>query len=149
MMRRRKRLTAFGLVAAIGTLLCMDTKMLLQVAEGGEYFLAHVPVTVERFAVVQPQVSPEPVPRVERLLAVTLGTLERLDFVVDPHVNLQRVAGQKRLPTILLAALELEFTFVRFDMCPQVTSCTIVAITRLIDALISWFLSGKEKKQDK
>lgn len=122
--------------------------MLFQVTQRGEYLLAHIPVAVECLAVVQTQMRSQAVSSVERLLTVRFGTLKRLDLVVNPHMDLETVAGEERLATILFTAFKLELALVRLDVCPQVAACTVVAVTRLINALVTWFLTGyKTKKQ--
>lgn len=82
----------------------MCPRVLLQVAEGGEVFVAVV--AVEGLSVVQAQVGTQTVARVERLCTTRLGTLEGLLFRVDAHVDLETVGGEEGLAAALLVAFE-------------------------------------------
>lgn len=64
---------------------------------------------IKRLSVVQPQMSPEAVARVESLFAALLGTREGLLLRVDADVDLQAVRGEKGLATSSFRALETVF----------------------------------------
>lgn len=67
-------------------------------------------LTVERLAIVQPLMGPQPVPRVECFLAAGFRTDIRLDFRVNSDVNLLTVGGKKRFGTAIFGAFEFVFT---------------------------------------
>lgn len=64
----------------------MSPRVLLQVAEGGEMFIAEF--AIKRLAVVKTQMGTQAIPRVKGLLATGFRTLERLLFGVDAYVDL-------------------------------------------------------------
>lgn len=82
--------------------------MFLQIAQRGEYLLADG--TVERFAVVQPLVRPQPVPGVESFPAAALAADVRFHLRVDADVDLLAVGRQEGFGAALLGALKLVFT---------------------------------------
>lgn len=82
----------------------MRPHVLLQIAQRREELLTQI--TVERLAVVQPQVSAQPVARVERFVAARDRAVVRLDLRVHARVNLEAVRREKRFVAALLGALE-------------------------------------------
>lgn len=87
----------------------MGPRVLLQIAESGEMFITVF--AIERLSVVQSQMGPQAIPRVEGLLAGLLGALERLLFGVDADVDLEAVRGEKGLAATILRAFETVFAW--------------------------------------
>lgn len=82
----------------------MRPRVLLQVAEGGEMFIAEL--TVECLAVVESPVGQQSVSRIERHLARLAH--ERLLFGVDANMDLEAVGGEEGLSAPLFRANESE-----------------------------------------
>lgn len=104
----------------------MSPRVFLKVTEGGKVFIAVL--AVKRLAIVQSEMSAQPIASVESLLATILRTFEGLLFRVDTDVDFQAVGGEKSLTTALFRALEtvlawngnLQWNILLFSSAPTV-----------------------------
>lgn len=88
-MGRGECLAALVLLAFIRPFLRMNSRMLLEVTQRCEKLGTNL--TIERLPIMQTFMGSQPIPGVERLPAGTISTNKRLDFGMDPNVDLLTV----------------------------------------------------------